>query len=625
MSRREKIDHVALFKTYLRIVGYLRGYVGLVILSISLSILVSVLYFGSLGMIKPVMDILFEDGAESSLQVLYRLGSIGERIAEFLKKYLLYDKYLTLYWMMGTILAMSVVRNVLRFFQEYLGDYLTLRVLIDISNGLFYKVKELPASYFTAEGEGKVTARFVNDIHVMGTGVRTVLTKAICEPINALAALALAFVLHWQLTLLAACVIPPALWCIRSLAKQVKKSTKKTLAQRGNIQTILQETFQGIKTVKSYQMEDYLQRKFESENRKLLGYQMKAVVADTTAKPVMEIFITAAGMGVLFFASHLVFKGEMTSGGFCAFFAALVAFFEPMHRLANGYTRVSGSVGGAERVFSLLDQPGEVRDIPDAVPLPAFRDTIEFDNVSFAYRPGEPVLNDISFKAKKGEKIALVGPSGAGKSTLMSLLPRFYDVDRGTITIDGIDIRKVPLSHLRRLMSLVTQEAFLFHDTILANIVCSYDEGIQGRATQAAEAAYARQFIEKLPQSYGTHYGENHVDLSGGQKHRVALARAFFKGAEILILDEAMANLDAESEDYIQKAMEEIAQGRTTFVIAHRFSTIDKADRILVLNREGRLEAFGNHREVYASSSTYRTLYDQQSLHPPQIGNAEPK
>lgn len=612
-SEREKVSHREIIRVYWRILGYLKRYLWLAVICVALSVTISLCYFGSLGMIKPLGDIVFEDGTAELTKTLKGLGHWGERLAEFLQGYLRNDKYRILYWMMGVVIVLALFKNALRFLEEIAGQYLTLRIVIDISNDLYLKVKRLPVSFFTTESESKITARFVNDIQVMGRGIENVFTRISREPFKALASLALALMIDWKLTLLIVGVFPLAVFFIKYLGKKVKQGTKKTLVQQGNVQTILQETFQGIKTVKSYQMEGYLQQKFERGNRKLLRYQLKIAAADAAASPIMETFITFIGVGVLLFSAHMVLGGDMSSGDFCAFYAALAAVLDPVRKMASVYNRISGSASAGERVFELMDRPSEV-DNPGSPELPDMKDSIEFRDVSFSYRPAEVVLHNISFKVMRGECIAVVGPSGAGKSTLVSLLSRFYDPDSGAIFIDGVDIRTAKLSSLRRQIGLVTQEPFLFHDTILANIVVNDGDGAPGEVIQAAQSAHAHHFVEGLPHGYRTHYGEDHVDLSGGQKHRIALARAFFKTPGILILDEAMASLDAESEGYIKKALEKITTGRTTFIIAHRFSTIEKASRILVIGHGGLMEGIGTHDEVWRTSPTYRNLYERQLI-----------
>jgi len=327
----------------------------------------------------------------------------------------------------------------------------------------------------------------------------------------------------------------------------------------------------------------------------------------------METFVVGAGVGVMLFSAHQVLSGRMTIGDFSAFYAALAALFDPIRKLADLNNLIATSLAGGERVFELMDVVPSIQDSPDAVVLSPVQKSICFEHVSFAYQPNDLVLKDLSFTVQHGEKIAIVGKSGAGKSTLISLLLRLYDVQEGAISFDGLDIRKVTMDSLRSQIGLVTQEAFLFNDTIAANIFCADPHHEDEAIYKAAQDAYADIFIQHLGKQYETLYGPGGIDLSGGQKHRIALARAIFKQPKILILDEAMANLDAESESYILRALETFTKGRTTFIIAHRFSTIQKVDRILVLDN-GMLVGFGKHAELMKTSPIYQNLYELQAL-----------
>lgn len=611
--RRKHTSSASNLKTYLRIVRYLKRYKFAVFWCILLSVLISLLHFASLGMTKPLGDLLFGDSYTVVEQGLNKLGPTGTAIANFLKEYVLYDKYRTLYLLMVVTLVMVVVKNLLRFFQEYLAGYLSARSAVDISNDLFGKVTQLPIGFFSKEGTNQISAHFVNDIGVMAQGSKNFLMKAFREPLKAVASVVLALVINWKLTLLALGIFPLAMACIKSLGKRVKRGAKKTLLQQGNILSLVEEAFQGIKVVQAYRMEKYLQTKFTAQNLKLMQYRMKVTAVDAATNPIMEILVTAAGIFLLIFSAKLVLQGTMTTGDFCAFYAALGALFDPVRKLADFNNRMNEAVAGGERVFALLDREPEIRDVPNAIVLPPIGRDIRFEGVWFAYEPGKPVLRDISFTVQAGECIALVGRSGSGKSTLVSLLLRFYDVDKGGIFLDGHNIKDVTLASLRQQIGLVTQEPFLFHDTIGANIACHSDGISKAALEKAAQAAYAHQFIEGLTHQYDTMYGEGGIDLSGGQKHRVAIARSILKSPHILILDEPMANLDAESEFFIKEALEKFVVGRTTFIIAHRFSTIEKANRILVLN-EGGLEAFGTQEELLKNSPTYQNLYHRQAI-----------
>ncbi len=598
---------------YARSFLYLRRYFGLFISCLVLSVLISLFHFGTLGMIQPLGDILF--GGESSLieKTLPQLGGFGVWLSNLLKQYMQGDIYRMLYFFLALVLVITILKNVLRFCQEYLSGYLTYKVTMDISNELFMRVNRLSLGFFGKEGANHVSAHFMNDLTTLSQGYKAVLSKGLREPLKAVACLTLAFIINWKLALLSAGVLPLALFFIKTFGKKVKRGAKKGLTEQGNILTILQETFHGMKIVKAYLMEHYLQEKFAQKNKKLFRYQMKVIMAEACTNPAMEVLVTLGGVGMLMISAHMIFLGEMSKGEFCAFYAALAALFDPIRKLAEFNNRMNTASAAGERLFTLMDQVADIQEKTNAVVLPPLTKTIEFHNVTFSYQPGVQVLRNISFCVRHGENIAIVGPSGSGKSTLVSLLLRFYDPEQGRILFDGVDIREATFASLRTQIGLVTQEAILFNDTLLSNIVCHNKGILDNKVLEAAQAAYAHPFIDTMQQRYETLYGEGGIDLSGGQKHRVALARAVFRAPTILILDEAMANLDAESEFYIKQALEKFVQGRTTFIIAHRFSTIEKADRILVLH-EGALEAFGVHHELLQKSETYRKLYERQML-----------
>ena len=599
------------FGVYLRILSYIKPYISTVIVTVVLSVLISILHFGSLGMIKPLGDILFGKGGEHLIQQLNNAGFPG--IAAFLKTHVLSDPYRSLYILMIIAMAMVILKNLLRFIQEYITGYITAKVTIDISNQLFQSTQKLPIKYFSKEGTSQISARFINDISLMGRGVKSVFGKAIREPLKALGTLGLALMINWKLTLLACLVFPTAGIFLKSIGRRVKRGAKKTLIKQGNIMSLLDETFSGMKIVKAYRMEDRISENFAKENKKLLRYQMKVIAADAITSPIMEVFVTGAGILMLILSAHMVLNGDMSSGDFCAFYAALGALFDPVRKLADLNNQVNASIAAGERVFELMDQKIEIEEAANAMVLPQLQNEIKFDHVYFSYEPGKPVLEDLCFSVKHGEHIAIVGRSGAGKSTLVSLLLRLYDVDQGKILIDGNDIRQATFASLLDQIGLVTQEAFLFNDTIANNIASKNGQACREMIVKAAQDSYSDIFINNLQQQYETIYGAGGVDLSGGQKHRVSLARAIFKQPRILILDEAMANLDAESEDYILNALEKFTQGRTTFIIAHRFSTITQVDRIVVLD-EGRLAGFGTHSELLQQSDVYRNLYERQTL-----------
>ncbi len=605
------LEEKSVFVQYWRLAQYIKPYLHLVVLCILASIAISILHFASLGMITPLADVLFSDRGDAIVEKLNEWGDTGKYLGNFLQTHVLSDQSRTINIFMIFIVILVVIKNILRFFHEYVTGYLTTKIAVDLSEDLFQKVLRLPKSYFSQEGVNQISGRFAYDIPVMAQGLRNLFGKAIREPLKAFSSLGLALLIDWELTILIFFIFPLVMVFVRKIGKKIKRSASKTLAQSSNLLNILQDSFRGIDIVKSYGMEKQREEKFSEENRKFFHYSMKVVKAEAVTSPVMEIFITAAAVFTLSLSASKVISGDMSPGAFCAFYVALGALFDPIRKLAKVYNKINAAVAASERVFDLMDQKHEREEEETLLALAPIQEEITFQGVSFGYGSDKLNLKNVSFTVKKGESVAVVGSNGAGKSTLVSLLLRLYDVNDGAILIDGQDISQVSLESLRGQIGLVTQQSFLFNDTFATNISCqrTADQSLS-EIEKAAQIADAHSFLVTLEEGYETIYGQG-IDVSGGQKHRVALARAIMKQPEILILDEVMANIDSESENYIKDALEKFIPGRTTFIIAHRFSTIQKADRILVLN-QGEVECFGTHDEVMAHSETYSKLYLHQ-------------
>jgi subfamily B ATP-binding cassette protein MsbA len=391
----------------------------------------------------------------------------------------------------------------------------------------------------------------------------------------------------------------------------IRRSTGRSLRERANMVQTLQRSVEGIRIVKAFVMEDQAREGFAEANEQGFRYDMRGARAKSMLQPVVEIFSAGFVIVFLLLGGVSVLRGEMTPGDFITFYAGMVACYSPIKKINNAMSEIQESVAGAADVFAEMDLVPDLQDKPGAVELPALRDGLKLSGVSFAYDRPAPVLRDVSLDVRKGEFIALVGPSGAGKSTLVNLIPRFYDVTDGSITIDGLDIRDVTLESLRRRIGFVTQEAILFHDTIAGNIAFGEREATREAIEAAARTAHAHEFIMELPGGYETIVGDRGVRISGGQRQRIALARAIIRNPEILLLDEATSSLDTESERLIQDAMNAFVKGRTTIAIAHRLSTVLHADRIVVMD-QGRVVEIGRHHELLARGGLYRRLYETQ-------------
>ncbi|UCD18392.1 MAG: ABC transporter ATP-binding protein [Candidatus Zixiibacteriota bacterium] len=511
------------------------------------------------------------------------------------------------------IIFIAVSSNVFLYLQGFFMAYVQQSVIRDFRNHLFEKYQQLSLSFFHRERTGQVISRVTNDVIVLNETVDLGFNRLVTDSLMVILLVSFLILLSWKLTLLAVLVLPLVFGFIWWMGRKLRKYSHRSQEKMADVNSVLEETVSNIRIVKGYAMENFEIRKFFRATREFFRALVRMTRIRHLSNPVNEVLIVVAGILILLFAGTRILEGagEMDAGDFMTFILAMFSLIKPTKSLLQIHIKIQEGLAAAERIFDVLEAPVKVKESDTPVKKDKFESSIKYENVNFSYIPGEPVLEDISFDVKKGEVVALVGSSGAGKSTLFDLLPRFYDPLEGRILIDDVDIRDMKLVSLRGMLGIVTQETYLFNDTIRHNIAYGLNGIPQEEIATAARAANADCFIEQFEDRYDTVVGNRGVRLSGGQRQRIAIARALLKNPQILIFDEATSALDTESELLVQEAIDRLMANRTTLVIAHRLSTIQNADRIMVLNG-GRIVENGTHEQLMKRGGLYEHLYTMQ-------------
>lgn len=509
------------------------------------------------------------------------------------------------------IIVVFLLRGIFFYGQTYLMSYVAQKIIIDIRAAVYRHLQRLSLAYFESRRTGAIMSYITNDVGALQAALAQSVIDFVTEGTVLLGSVGFMLYIHWKLTLLTLITVPLVAQTINVFGKKLRTAGRILLERSADITAVLQESVLAVRVVKSFVREDYEIERFEKENYQNFRAQMKTAQLMATLTPVIE-FLSAIGVTVIiWYGGREVINGFLTSGSLIAFLIYVVNLSNPVKRLSRVYGSIQGALAAAQRVFDVLDTEPEIKDAPDAVELPSVTGNVIFDDVNFEYKPGEPALRNISLEAKPGQVVAIVGPSGAGKTTIANLIPRFYDPVNGKITIDGYDVRNVTLRSLRHQIGIVPQETMLFNGTVYENILYGDLDASREAVFEAARAANAHQFISEMPLGYDTPIGERGTKLSGGQRQRIAIARAILKSPRVLILDEATSALDSESEALVQEALDKLMLGRTSFVIAHRLSTVQRADMILVMER-GRITERGTHSQLIRSGGLYSKLYQVQ-------------
>ena len=514
-------------------------------------------------------------------------------------------------WIASSIIAIFVVRGLFWYGQNYLMSYVGQSVIIDIRAAVFKKLQRLSVSFYDKNKTGTIMSYVTNDVNALQSAMVENTIEMITEGFILIGSVVAMIYLDWRLTLFTVCTFPVVLWFMEFFGKKIRKTGGRIQECTADITSVLQESVASARVIKSFVREDYEVDRFDVENRANFRANMKNAQLMATLTPVVELVAAIGVTMIIWYGGNNVINGTITAGSLVAFLTYAVNISNPIKRLTRVIGNIQKALAAAQRVFMIIDMPEEIAESRDAKQLPEVSGKVEFQNVSFAYDDKGNVITDLSFSVKPGEVIAIVGPSGAGKSTIANLLPRFYDVNKGDIKIDGHSVREVTLDSLREQVGIVPQETMLFNGSVYNNILYGRLDATKEEIEAAAKAANAHDFIMQLTDGYETKLGDRGVNLSGGQRQRIAIARAILKNPRILILDEATSALDTERERVVQEALDRLMVGRTSFVIAHRLSTVKNADKILVLEK-GNLVESGTHDELLALDGLYAHLYKIQ-------------
>jgi len=611
-------------KTYFRILKYVKPYWKHLLISVVCTILFAALNGASVYLTIPLLDTLFQETVHQEVTpktdkdagfLPEWINNLGSDLSDWFNKFVFSgDNIEALIKICLLILLTFLGKNIFGYLQAYFLTYVEYGAMKNLRDETYEHLHQLPMSYFKKERVGNLISRFINDVSVIQSSISATFLNLIREPLTIIVFFIIALSISWQLSLVAFIILPFSMLIITWIGLKLRKYSTAVQAKMADITSILQETISGVKIVKAFGMESYENKKFKKETFNYLKMILRIVRVRNTASPVTEFLSVIVGVIIIYYGGVLVLQNStLKASEFLGFLFAIFQMMPPIKELSSVNSRIQEASGAAERVFEILDTRPNIKNPPAPLVIKSFEDSITFENVFFTYDDSEePVLQNINFTVQKGEVLALVGPSGGGKSTLVDLIPRFYDPIQGRILLDGIDIKNISIESLRALMGIVTQETFLFNESVRNNIAYGLNDYPLEKIVEASKAANAHNFIAEMPDGYGTIIGERGIKLSGGQRQRLSIARAILKNPSIMIFDEATSALDNESEILVQEAIERMMENRTTIVIAHRLSTIRNATRILVLDKGNIIQA-GKHDElIEITNGLYKKFYEMQ-------------